>query len=93
VANPVFKGISNARLRALIMVMLGCDVYILGMKAVSGKSAMRIVMSEDKTCKDRMFASLEKQLMERNNLSKEEVHTYIDAIMYEHTNHMPDMVN
>jgi hypothetical protein len=40
-----------------------------------------------------LFASLEKLFMERNNLSKEEVHTYIDAIMYEPTNHMPVVVD
>ncbi len=50
VENPMFEGIYNARLRALIMVMLGCNVYILGMKAVSGKSEMRIVLSKDWTC-------------------------------------------
>jgi hypothetical protein len=93
VANPVFERISNAWLCALIMAILGCDVYIPGMKAVRGKSAMRIVLSEDRTCEDRLFASLEKQFMERNNLSKEEVHTYVDAIMYKPTNHMPDVVN
>ena len=38
--NPVFEGICYVRLRALIMLMLGCDVFIPGMKAVNSLTAM-----------------------------------------------------
>lgn len=86
--NPVFEGICNVRLRALIMLMLGCDVFIPGMKAVKGVSAMRIASSEDRACEDTLFASLHKQFMDKNNLSKQDVDTYIDAIVYEpHKSH------
>jgi hypothetical protein len=42
------------------MLMLGCDVFIPGMKAVKGVSAMRIASSEDRACEDTLFASLHK---------------------------------
>jgi hypothetical protein len=58
--NLVLEGISNAWLHSLIMLMLGCDMYIPGMKAVRGKSAMRIASSEDRTCEDTLFAPLER---------------------------------
>ncbi|KAL3771525.1 hypothetical protein ACHAWU_003700 [Discostella pseudostelligera] len=86
-ANPVFDGVSNVRLRALIMLVLGCDVYIPGMKAVKGMSALRFVHSEKRACEDELFASLHQKFMEANKLSKQEVDTYIDAIIYEPTNH------
>jgi hypothetical protein len=90
--NPVFEGIYNVRLRALIMVMLGCDVFIPGMKAIKGAgSAMRIAMSEDRTNEDTMFASLHKQFMDNNKLAQEAVDTYIDAIVFEPTNCVPDI--
>jgi hypothetical protein len=58
------------------MVMLGCDVYILGMKAIRGKSSIRIVLSEDRTCEDGLFASLEKQFMESNNICQRKKYTH-----------------
>jgi hypothetical protein len=50
--NPIFKGITDHQLHALMTLMLGCDVYIPGIKAFHGKSAMRIVQSEDRMSKD-----------------------------------------
>ena len=88
--NPVFEGICYIRLRALIMLMLGCDVFIPGMKAFKGVSAIRIALSEDRACEDTLFASLHKQFMDNNNLSKQDVDTYIDAIVYEPTNPIPE---
>ena len=70
--------------------MLGCDVFIPGMKAFKGVSAIRIALSEDRACEDTLFASLHKQFMDNNNLSKQDVDTYIDAIVYEPTNPIPE---
>ncbi len=80
--NSTFEGISDHWLHALVMLMLGCDVYILCMKAVWGKSAMRNVQSEDRTSKDELFISLHQKFMEANRLLKEKLDTYIDAIVY-----------
>ena len=76
-ANPVFKGMCNVWLHALIMSLLGCcNVFIPGMKAVKGVSAMRIASSGDTTCEDTLFTSLHKQFMDKNNnLSKQDVDT------------------
>ncbi len=45
------------------------------MKAIKGVSAMRIVLSKDRSCEDTLFTLLHKQLMENNNLSKQDVDT------------------
>jgi hypothetical protein len=43
--NPVFDGICYVRLHAFIMLMLGCNIFIPGMKAVK-ISAMRILQCQ-----------------------------------------------
>jgi hypothetical protein len=43
-----------------MMLMLGCDVYIPGIKAVQEMSAMRIVQSTDWMSKDESLLSLNK---------------------------------
>jgi hypothetical protein len=51
----LFEGISNVHLFAPIMLMLGCDVYIPGMKAVKGMSTMKTALSEWRTCEDESY--------------------------------------
>jgi hypothetical protein len=64
----IFEGISGHWLSALMMLILGCDVYIPNVKAVQGMSAMRIVQSKDWTSEDELFLSLNKKFMEINRL-------------------------
>jgi hypothetical protein len=63
--SPIFEGISDHWLCALMMLMLGCNVYSPGMKAVQGMSALRMVQSIDWTSKDELFLSLSHKFMKK----------------------------
>jgi hypothetical protein len=89
VVNPIFDDILNPRLRVLLMIILGCDVYIHGMKCPKGMNAIKIIeSSKAESSEEELFSSLQQQLMEANKLSKQSVDTYINAIMYEPTNNV-----
>jgi hypothetical protein len=80
---PLFNGVANPCLRALLMLILGCDVYGQGMKGVGGKKLMNMIkQSEHKVSEDDFFVSLQDQFMAKNELMEEAVHTYIDAIVF-----------
>ena len=92
-AVPLFDGVSNPRLRALLMLMLGCDVYGKGMKGVGGKKLMKMMTQhEKKSSNDTIFSFLQGEFMAENKLSEEAVNTYIDAIIYEPTNAAPESI-
>lgn len=53
---PLFDGVSNPRMRALLMLMLGCDVYCPGMKGVGGTILMKMIQQfEHKSSDDKLF--------------------------------------
>jgi len=80
--NPFFDGVSNYRFQVLVMLILGCDVYLTGMKGVKiGKLEPQIESintTSEKVLYQRLYAIFD---------------TYIDAIMYKLTNPMPEIAN
>ena len=89
---PLFDGVTHPRTRALLMLILGCDVYLGGMTDVGGITLSRMINEyEHKSSGDKLFNFLRGQFMARNKLSEQAVDTYIDAIVFEPTNAMPDV--
>jgi hypothetical protein len=89
--KPIFDSVQCPRLRALMMVILGCDVYVSGMNDVSVATLAKMMDKTKRELADTftegmLFASLRQQLMDKNELSSEVVDTYIDAILYEPSN-------
>ena len=89
---PLFDGVTNPRMRALLMLMLGCDVYQPGMERVGGITLLKMINGyEHKSSDDKLFQFLRDQFMKTNKLSEDAVDTYIDASVFEPTNATPDV--
>jgi hypothetical protein len=59
----LFDGVTNPKLRVLMMVILGCNVYVHGMKGVSVTTLAKMIDNEkihsaDAFLEDVLFASL-----------------------------------
>jgi hypothetical protein len=90
-AIPLFKGVANLRLHALMMLIIGCNMYGQDMKGVGGKSLLKMIEQiEPKISEETLFTFLQEQFMMKNKLSEEAVDTYIDAIIFEPTNATPN---
>lgn len=68
-SHAIFDGITIPRLCALMMVILGCDVYMSGMYGVSVMTLVKMIAKEkrdlaEEYSKEALFASLHRQLME-----------------------------
>ena len=84
--TPLFDSVANPRMRALLMIILGCDVYP-GIKGLGGKALIRMMQqSEQEASVDRVFHVLRDQFIAHSKLSEEALDTYIDAILFEPTN-------
>ena len=92
---PIFDGISDRKLRALMSLILGCDVYPKGMPGVGAKSLAEIVSVKYPAFKIRcphatLFGYLKKYLYSKTEgFDNDVVHTLIRAIVYEPTNVFP----
>ena len=63
-----------------------------GMTKVGGKTLLTMINGyEHKLSDDKLFNFLRDQFMAKNKLSEEAVDMYIDAIVFEPTNTMPDI--
>jgi hypothetical protein len=68
--NALFDGVTNPKFCELMMVILGCNVYVHGMKGVSVKTLAKMIDNEkihsaDALSEDVLFASLCQQLIEK----------------------------
>jgi hypothetical protein len=93
-SHAIFDGITSPRLRALMMVILGCDVYLSGMNNVSVNTLAKMIDKEKRAMaehysEEALFASLHRQLLETNGLTSDAVNIYVCAIIYEPTNTSP----
>lgn len=95
--HPVFEGIEDRKLRALMCLFLGCDVYG-GMKGVGPKSLEDIIKNKYDKYKNRspeneyvsLYSYLKKYLYSKTNgMNHEIVQTYIQAMTCEPTNPVP----
>mmetsp|Transcript_2837 Transcript_2837/g.5150 ORF Transcript_2837/g.5150 Transcript_2837/m.5150 type:complete len:472 (-) Transcript_2837:1596-3011(-) len=94
--HPIFEGVSDRKLRALMALILGCDVYPKGMSGVGAKSLADIVNIKYPAFKKRcphasLFGYLKKYLYSKTDgFHNDVVHTYLRAIVYEPTNALPE---
>lgn len=88
--HPVFDGIKDHRLRALIMLILGCDVYLSGMKGTKVTKLEQLIKSKNAATEDVLYQFLFDTFKTKNGLTSETVDTYIDSLIYEPTNLMPE---
>jgi len=77
---PVFDGIETPRLRALMMIILGCDVYGQGMKGTKASKLATLISTYNTTSEQQLYANLFEKLKTTNKLSPEVIDTYIDAV-------------
>ncbi|KAL9186550.1 hypothetical protein ACHAXT_005788 [Thalassiosira profunda] len=83
-AHPLFEGVSDRKLRALIALFLGCDVY-------KGDVWCRRENNEESCPHATLFAYLKKYLYTyTEGFDGDVVHTYIRALVYEPTNVAPE---
>lgn len=90
---PLFDGVKSPRLRALMMVILGCDVYGPGMKGVKAKKLVPLIESFKATSEEDLYQKLFCKFKTTNKLSDIVINTYIDALLYEPTNAMPNNID
>ena len=92
---PIFEGVKTRKLRALMMVALGCDVYKPGVKGV-GPKKLRDQMnklkekfsSDDRENEDYFFNDLLKHMGKMTHLGTNVIHTFVKGIIYEPTNYV-----
>ena len=90
-SNPLFDGVANPRMRALMMIILGCDVYP-GIKQVGGQTLRKMKQqSEQESTGDQLFYDLRDLFITSSKLSEQALDTYIDAIVFEPTNSIPKL--
>ena len=91
---PIFEGVKSRKLRALMMVALGCDVYKPGIKGVGPKTlhdqikklkAKMDVNSREN--EDKFFDQLLTHVGKKTHLGTNVIHTFVKGIIYEPTNH------
>ena len=93
---PIFEGVQSRKMRALMMVTLGCDVYGPGVKGVGPPRLVQILnqLKETITSVDdasildeRLFKALSNYTSTNSGLGFDTVRTLIQAIMFEPTNY------
>ena len=90
---PLFENVSSRKLRALIMVALGCDVYKPGVVGFGPKTLLsymdklRSEMKEqDRGDEEKFFGILLKLVGKKSKLGVEVIETFVEGIIYEPTN-------
>ena len=97
--HPIFEGVVNRRLRALIAIFLGCDVCIKGLPGVGAKTMNETINVNypkySKQCtKVSLFAYLKRYLCNKmKGYNHSVVKTYIHSLIYKPTNIAPVLGN
>ena len=87
--HPIFDGVKDHKLRALFMIILGCDVYI-GMKGVGAAKLEQMIKESKAQTEEDLHKHLRNRLKYTNKLTEDVIDTYISAILYEPTNNARD---
>ena len=82
----LFDGIQSHKLRALMMVILGCDVYKSGMKGIGPAKMNDLIKADGAQTEDELYTRLHNQSKQRNKLAKDIVDTFVDALLYKPSN-------
>ena len=90
---PIFDGVKSHHLRALMMLILGCDVYGPGMKGTKAKKLVTLIESYNATSEDQLYVKLFYAFKTTNKLDDEVINTYIEALLYEPANANPEIVD
>ena len=90
---PIFDGVKCNRLRALMMLCLGCDVYLPGMKGIRATKLAAMIQQIDAPSENALYLNLFNRLKIANSMPNGVIDTYIDALLYEPTNLAPDSAN
>eukprot|EP00956_Cyclotella_meneghiniana_P043052 scaffold251008_cov83-Cyclotella_meneghiniana.AAC.1 len=93
---PIFEGVESRKIRALMMVMLGCDVYGPGMKSIGPpKLAKELKVVKERLSKhnqqisdDAFYNALIQHVGTHTGLGTEVIETLVAGILYEPTNYV-----
>ena len=95
--HPIFEGVTDRKLRALMTLYLGCDVLAKGMPNVGPKTLEDIINVKYKKFSENhkntsLFAYLKRRFYRTMpGFDNDVLHTYIRALVYEPTNTAPDI--
>ena len=97
---PIFEEVTDRKLRALMCLYLGCDVYPKGLTGVGAKKLSDMINVKFPKFKEKhqhatLYEYLKKYLWKHTDGDDWDSHvvsTYIDAIVYEPTNEAPQHV-
>lgn len=78
--NPVFDGVKNHRLRALMMIVLGCDVYKSGMTGVLSSKLKEMIALARATSEDNLYLNIRDSFKYKNKLTEEVIETYVNVL-------------
>lgn len=94
-ACPIFEGVESRKLRALMMIAIGCDVYKPGIKGVGPKTLygqmkkLKAKMdANSREDEDKFFDVLLKHVGNKTHLGTNVIHTFVKGIIYEPTNYV-----
>ena len=73
--SPIFDGVQLPRLRAQMMIILGCDVYSQGMKGFKAMKLATLIKSFNTTSEEQLYSKLFDKLKTTNKLSPEIINT------------------
>ena len=90
--HPIFENVSDMKVRAVMVLFLGCDVYVKGLLGAGAKTLDDTISINypafTKQCPHAsLLAYLKKYLYTKiDSFDNDTVHTYIRALLYEPTN-------
>lgn len=95
-ACPIFENVKSRKLRALMMVALGCDVYKFGIVGAGPKTLRKMLdkledaltISDGQDKEDALFTALLNHTAIATMLDIDTVNTLVKGIIYEPTNYV-----
>ena len=89
---PIFEGVKSRKLRALIMVALGCDVYKSGIKGAGPKKLKQQMdklkadmNTEEANDEEKFFHKMMKHVAKKTHLGRKAIDALVKGIIYEPT--------
>lgn len=92
---PIFEGVKSRKLRALMMIACGCDVYPSGIKGVGPKTLKKKYLDKidenlsegDKDDDAKKYNELFKMVVKNSKLDDNVIDTFVKALLYQPTNY------
>ena len=93
-ACPIFERVKSRKLRALMMVACGCDVYPTGIEGVRPKKLKSLYLDKIKKqkpscaeCETELYEALFEMVVKDTKLSANAIDTFVKALLYQPTNY------